>query len=200
MGEGVPAPLPYPPPSYNQFQRKKRSKNTRQEGDDIQVNTVIKHLLRGFRCNAAFRYFSLRIISFRIQNIPFRFEAKQAKQTFFFLAISLRSYSLPFRFVSHRSEIPGHPNRQCRHVFIIFPGIYPDQLKYRFSAVPNNLTSRYLIVRDKFAFVQGYKYWLPYGVIRKQGGHQAGEGVPREELCGQVPLCYLHRGYVVPVQ
>ena len=117
MGEGVPAPLPSPPPSYNQFQRKKRGTNTRQEGDDIRVNMVIKHLLWGFHCNSAFRYFryfryfSLPIISFRIQNIPLRFEAKQAKQTLFF-AISLCSYLHPFRFVTHRSEIPGHPTLQ----------------------------------------------------------------------------------------
>ena len=113
-----------------------------------------------------------RFVLFRFAYKIFHFASKQNKQNKpFFFAISLRSYSLPFRFFSHRSEIRGHPNR---HVFIIFPGIYPDQLKYRFSAVPNkyrqvqrcpkqykdkfsavlnNLTSRYLIVRDKFAFV-----------------------------------------------
>ena len=42
-----------------------------------------------------FRYFSLCVISFRIQKIPFRFKAKQAKLTFYF-AISLRSFSLLF--------------------------------------------------------------------------------------------------------
>ena len=37
-------------------------------------------LVQNFRY---FRYFSLRIISFRIQKILFRFKAKQAKLTFF---------------------------------------------------------------------------------------------------------------------
>ena len=50
-----------------------------------------------YRIFGIFRYFSLRIISFRIQKILFRFKAKQAKLTFFF-AISLRSFSLSFRF------------------------------------------------------------------------------------------------------
>ena len=55
-----------------------------------------------------FLYFSLRIISFRIHNIPFRFKTKQAKLTLF-CAISLRSFSLLFRFVSLPSEMWGHP-------------------------------------------------------------------------------------------
>ena len=44
------------------------------------------------------------MFSFRIQNIPFRFEAKKAKQNTFF-AISHRSFSLPFRTVSLQSEM-----------------------------------------------------------------------------------------------
>ena len=60
-----------------------------------------------------FRYFSLRIISFRTPNFPFRFIAKQEKLTFCFAislrSFSLRSFSLPFRFVSLRSKMWGHP-------------------------------------------------------------------------------------------
>ena len=51
-----------------------------------------------------FRYFSLRIISFRIQKIPFRFKAKQAKLTFFSL---FRFAHFCFRFASF--EMRGHP-------------------------------------------------------------------------------------------
>ena len=48
-----------------------------------------------------FRYFSLRIISFRIQKIPFRFKAKQAKLTFFSL---FRFAHFRFRFASFRFQ------------------------------------------------------------------------------------------------
>ena len=42
-----------------------------------------------------FHYFLRRNISFRIQNIPFRYEAKQAKQIYFFLAISCQPMHRP---------------------------------------------------------------------------------------------------------
>ena len=72
-----------------------------------------------------FRYFSLRIISFCIQNILFRFEAKHAKQTLFF-AISLCSYSLPFRFVSLQSEIREHPTCVAAIIFLYLYSIQCD--------------------------------------------------------------------------
>ena len=55
-----------------------------------------------------FRYFSLRIISFRIQKILFRFKAKQAKLTFYF-AILLRSFSLSFRLCFASKQNEGTP-------------------------------------------------------------------------------------------
>ena len=53
-----------------------------------------------------FRYFSLCIISFSIQTIPFRFKAKQAKLTLFFRYFA----SLIFASFSPPSEMWGHPS------------------------------------------------------------------------------------------
>ena len=63
-------------------------------------------------CFTYFRGFSIRIISFCIQNVPFRFELKHAKPTLLF-AILHRSFLLfrfaSLRFTSPRSEMRGHP-------------------------------------------------------------------------------------------
>ena len=64
-----------------------------------------------------FRYFSLRIISFCIQNILFCFKAKQAKLTFFrYFVILLHSFSLSFRFVSLPSDMRGHPTHTVMYL------------------------------------------------------------------------------------
>ena len=66
--------------------------------------------------NTYFRYFSLRIISFGIQNIPFRLKAKQAKLIFF----SRYFASLIFASVSLQSEMRGHPtsNTKVSHLTV----------------------------------------------------------------------------------
>ena len=74
------------------FRKIQRAKPAKQQRDDSSFSLVWLILWKPF-----FRHFSLCLISFRIQNIPFRFEAKQAKLILFF-AISLRSFVLPFRF------------------------------------------------------------------------------------------------------
>ena len=70
-------------------------------------NRFCAEILLFIKFETSFRYFSLRIISFRTPNFPFRFIAKQAKLTFCF-AISLRSFSLPFRFKAKGGDTLGH--------------------------------------------------------------------------------------------
>ena len=71
------------------------------------------------RCNSALKknlnLFSVFFASYFFVShtkIPFRFGAKEAKQTLFFRYFASLML-LPFRFVSLRSEIRGHPIRKA---------------------------------------------------------------------------------------
>ena len=57
-----------------------------------------------------FWYFLLHIISFCIQNILFRFDAKQAQLIIVF------AFSLPLIFVQLQSEMRGHPTCKSTHI------------------------------------------------------------------------------------
>ena len=77
-----------------------------------------------------FWYFSLCIISFRIQKILFRFKVKQAKITFFsfFGFAHFRFRFASFCFVSLPSEMRGHPSTNSPSTIYSYGNFYDGKI------------------------------------------------------------------------
>ena len=97
-----------------------------------------------------FRYFSLRVISFRKQNIPFRFIAKHAKLNFFSRYFALLIFvSVSLRFTS-RNE--GHP-------------ITHTTGQLQLSIVIDTAESRSVVSLSGFCFLLGMVVHQPFSLF-----------------------------------
>ena len=142
-----------------------------------------------------FWYFLLHIISFCIQNILFRFDAKQAQLIIVF------AFSLPLIFVQLQSEMRGHPTCKSTHISTNnFNKMWRAGLRTSFASVYLLLYPRLSSI-DKLYTQIGNVFRLPwesnlllpcFGLSALYGGGQLGS-ILREDASTTclLPSCYI---------
>ena len=125
----------------------------------LSINFLLQFVLLRVQKNkfkTNFRYFSLRVISFRMPKNPFHFKAKQSKLTFCF-AISLCSFSLLFRFEAKWGDTLISPYRTKCVIIILFVNMIWWNIYYFVLGLSNH---RHCVISSNFLFLHGINFTI----------------------------------------